>query len=107
MSGRSQAIPPASPSWAYYGDTEGQEEHGHGEEEDEGHAHGALDPHFWFDPLRVKQAVNSIAAQLSTVDPAGQGFYRDNAAAYNRELDNLHRGSGSRSLPYPKTAGCW
>ena len=72
------------------GDTEGQEEHGHGEEEDEGHGHGALDPHFWFDPLRVKQAVNSIAAQLSTVDPAGQGFYRDNAAAYNRELDNLH-----------------
>ncbi len=77
-----------------FGETEGHEEHGHeeehGEEEGEEHAHGELDPHFWFDPVRVQQAVNSIAAQLSTADPAGQTFYRDNAAAYNRELDDLH-----------------
>ena len=73
-----------------FGETEGHEEHGHEEEEDDGHGHGALDPHFWFDPLRVQQAVSSIAAQLSTVDPAGQTFYRDNAAAYTQELDDLH-----------------
>ena len=80
-----------------FGETEGHEEHGHeeehGDEEEEdghGHAHGSLDPHFWFDPARVQQAVNSIAAQLSTADPAGQTSYRDNAAAYNRELDDLH-----------------
>ena len=80
------------------GETEGHEEEGHGheeemrgqEEEGDGHGHGELDPHFWFDPLRVKQAVNSIAAQLSGVDPAGQVYYRDNAAAYNEELDDLH-----------------
>ena len=78
-----------------FGETEGHEEHGH-EEEGEGmegeeeHAHGTLDPHFWFDPVRVQQAVNSIAAQLSTADPAGQTFYRDNAGAYNKELDDLH-----------------
>ena len=75
------------------GESEDTEEHGHGEEdegEDEhGQSHGELDPHFWFDPLRVKQAVNSIAAQLSTLDPAGQAVYRENAAAYNRELDAL------------------
>ena len=68
----------------------GHEEPGNGEEEEDGYGHGELDPHFWFDPLRVKQAVNSIAAQLSTVDPAGQTFYRENAAAYNRQLDELH-----------------
>ena len=56
-----------------------------GEEDD----HGEFDPHFWFDPLRVKQAVNSIAAHLSTVDPTGQTSYRENAAAYNRALDDL------------------
>ncbi len=71
------------------GDAGETEEHGHDEEEDDGHGHGKLDPHFWFDPLRVKQAVNSIAAQLSTADPAGQTFFRNNAAAYNRELDEL------------------
>ena len=73
-----------------YGETEGHEEHGHGEEEEDDHGHGELDPHFWFDPLRVQQAVSSISAQLSTVDPAGQTLYRDNAAAYNQELDDLH-----------------
>ena len=78
-----------------YGETEGHEEHGHEEEhgdEEEGHdhAHGELDPHFWFDPVRVQQAVNAIAAQLSTVDSAGQTAYRENAAAYNRELEALH-----------------
>ena len=73
------------------GETTDLEEHGHEEEaEDDGHGHGALDPHFWFDPLRVQQAVNSISARLSTVDPAGQTNYRDNAASYNRELDGLH-----------------
>ena len=83
-----------------YGETEGHEDHGHEEEHDEhmegedehghDHAHGEHDPHFWFDPLRVQQAVNVISAQLSTVDPAGQTMYRENAAAYNRELDELH-----------------
>ena len=74
------------------GETGGHEEHGHAEEEEDDHAHdhGELDPHFWFDPLRVKQAVNSIAAQLSSADPQGQTLYRENAAAYNRQLDDLH-----------------
>ena len=78
-----------------HGETEGHEEEGHGHEEEghghgHGHDHGELDPHFWFDPVRVKQAVNSIAARLSAADPAGQTLYRDNAAAYNSELDDLH-----------------
>lgn len=73
------------------GETEGHEEEGHGhEEEGDGHGHGELDPHFWFDPLRVKQAVNSMAAHLSGLDPQNQTFYRDNAAAYGEQLDDLH-----------------
>lgn len=68
----------------------GQDEHGHMEGDDHGHGHGEHDPHFWFDPMRVQRAVNSIAAYLSGVDPAGQTFYRDNAEAYNHELDELH-----------------
>ena len=71
------------------GETGGHEEAGHGDDGGDGHGHGALDPHFWFDPQRVEQAINSIAAQLSTADPASQTFYRDNAAAYTRELQDL------------------
>ena len=74
------------------------EEEGHDEDEDghgEGgdghdHAHGELDPHFWFDPLRVKSAVNIIAQSLSEIDPDGTALYAQNAAAYSLELDALH-----------------
>ena len=61
-----------------------------GEDEHEGHGHGIHDPHFWFDPLRVKLAVNDIAARLSVIDPDGRATYTSNASAYNAQLDELH-----------------
>ena len=64
-----------------------------GEGDHEGHGHGLLDPHFWFDPLRVKLAVNDIAARLSALDPARSDDYAANAAAYNALLDDLHEWS--------------
>ena len=63
-------------------DHEGEDEHGHD--------HGPLDPHFWFDPNRVKIAVNDIAARLSALDPDDAGFYYQNAADYSAQLDELH-----------------
>ena len=68
---------------------EDEDEHGHMEDE-HGHAHGPLDPHFWFDPNRVKLAINEIAARLSALDPQNSGTYSANAAAYFNELDALH-----------------
>ena len=68
-------------------DEDDHDDHGHGHHD---HAHGEFDPHFWFDPIRVKIAVNEIAEHLSEVDPAGAAVYWDNAAAYNAELDALH-----------------
>ena len=67
-----------------------EEEGEHDEDEDDEHDHGPLDPHFWFDPNRVKRAVNDIAARLSVMDPDSGDFYRANAEAYNSELDELH-----------------
>ena len=71
---------------------EAEEEHGDEDEEGEEHGdeHGELDPHFWFDPQRVKQAVNAVSAHLAMADPASRTEYRNNVAAYNRELDALH-----------------
>ena len=62
-----------------------EDDHGH-----EGHDHGPLDPHFWFDPIRVKIAVNDIAARLSALDPEGADFYSRNASDYGAQLDELH-----------------
>lgn len=80
------------------------EEHGHDEHEDEhedddheedehgheGHDHGPLDPHFWFDPPRVKIAVDEIAEHLAEQNPESADFFRANAAAYKAQLDELH-----------------
>ena len=98
------------------GDASGHPEHGHEEEashddhDDDhddhdahaGHDHGEHDPHFWFDPPRVKQAVNRIAELLSAADMEGQDFYRHNAAAYNGQLDTLHSWVGEQVATVPE-----
>ena len=61
-----------------------------GEDEHEGHGHGIEDPHYWFDPLRVKLVVNDIAARLSVLNPGRGDMFRANADAYNSKLDELH-----------------
>ncbi len=75
-----------------------EDDHGHEDDHDdhmdahghEGHDHGPLDPHFWFDPNRVKVAVNVIAARLSALDPEGTEIYFQNATDYAAQLDELH-----------------
>ena len=62
-----------------------EEEEGH-----EGHGHGIEDPHFWFDPIRVKTAVTEIASRLSELDPGNAGMYFQNVTTYGEELDQLH-----------------
>ena len=74
--------------------------HGHDADEDhadsEGHAaddhheHGSEDPHFWFDPLRVRAAVTGLAQVMGTADPEHAATYADRAARYGLELDELH-----------------
>ncbi|MBI4187255.1 MAG: zinc ABC transporter substrate-binding protein [Chloroflexi bacterium] len=60
------------------------------EEEEEQHEHGPFDPHFWWDPLRVKEAVNEVARRLAEADATGAETYSRNAASYQQELDRLH-----------------
>ncbi len=53
-------------------------------------AEGNSDPHFWLDPLLVKLVVSAIAAHLSELDPTQAELFQENAADYNRELEDLH-----------------
>lgn len=81
--------------WAISGDPRGLTFVGLGVEEDEGgghadHGHGPLDPHFWFDPNRVEDAVIDIATRLALMDPAGVETYTANATAYVAQLQELH-----------------
>ena len=52
-----------------------------------GDGHGAFDPHFWQDPIRMKKAVDVIGLWLVT---AGVDEARDLTAAYQAEIDATH-----------------
>ena len=69
-----------------FGFDAGEEHNDHGSD----HAPGKLDPHFWFDPLRVKIVVQAIADVLSELEPSSRSLFNENAAAYVERLDELH-----------------
>ena len=56
---------------------------------DDGHDHGAVDPHFWLDPTRLAAVGEAIADRLAQADPAGAAAYRANAAAFTAQLTTL------------------
>ncbi len=65
------------------------DDHGHGEPRAGDHA-GGLDPHFWLDPIRVRDAlVPVIAEHLAEADPAGKAYYEERAKDFQRRLTAL------------------
>lgn len=47
------------------------------------------DPHIWLSPKRVKIMVESIAHEMSELDPENKIIYEENAKAYIEKLSNL------------------
>ena len=70
---------------------EGHDDHDdeEGHDDHKGHDHGAEDPHFWFDPLRVVMAVELMMNQLIELDPSNSEAYKTAADAYISELNEL------------------
>ena len=52
-------------------------------------ADGAVDPHFWLDPVRVGNVAAAVADRFGEADAAGAQGYRDRAAALRAELADL------------------
>lgn len=94
------------------GEHEGEEkegEHHEGEEkegehhEEHGHAEkGAPDPHFWMDPQRMSRAADIIAAELTTLDPAGKETFVKNAGAVKESLARLDAAVDARAKTWSK-----
>lgn len=59
----------------------------HADDGEEGHAQGDLDPHFWFDPLRVASASDLIAAELALLDSSVA--WQERADTYRRAMESL------------------
>lgn len=67
-------------------------EEGHSEESEhaeEDHEHGAADPHFWLDPLRMATLGEALAEELAELDPDRAETYRRNAAELTAQLEEL------------------
>ncbi|MBD2433927.1 MULTISPECIES: metal ABC transporter solute-binding protein, Zn/Mn family [Fischerella] len=54
------------------------------------HEHGEGNPHVWLDPVLAKQQVINIRDGLIAADPANKATYEANAAAYIKQLEDLH-----------------
>ena len=67
------------------------QEDAHEAETAEEHAHedGAVDPHFWLDPVRLASVGDALADRLTEADPDGAATYEQNAAALRADLEAL------------------
>lgn len=53
------------------------------------HGAGALDPHFWLDPVRMQAAAKAVEAALAQADPAHADDYAANLDTLNATLTDL------------------
>lgn len=72
-----------------WGDDPALEEHHHGHGDDH-HHHGPFDPHFWLDPIIVRDYVApEIATALKELLPSAASVFDGNLAAYQAALTEL------------------
>lgn len=60
-----------------------------GRDEEDGDGHGDFDPHFWLDPVRAADCVETIRDGLAEADPDRADAYESNAERYLEDLSAL------------------
>lgn len=80
--GRAADLVPAAEKPGHEGET--AEEHAEHAEES-----GALDPHFWLDPVRLASVGDALAERLAEADPGGAATYEQNAAGLRADLEAM------------------
>lgn len=70
---------------------------------DQDHAeHHDLDPHVWFDPTLMARWADTIGRVLADRDPERAPLYRQRAAAYGQQLEELDRWIAARVAAIPE-----
>lgn len=54
------------------------------------HSVGAIDPHWWHDPLNMQRAAREVASAFAETDPGHADDYAARARAYGRRMDALN-----------------
>lgn len=70
--------------------------------EDQHHDHGAEDPHFWLDPMRMKMTVPTIVEAFVKLDAAGADGYNARGKTVEADLDKLHAATEAKSKTWSK-----
>ncbi|BDZ60689.1 high-affinity zinc uptake system binding-protein ZnuA [Demequina sediminis] len=65
------------------------EEEGEAHDAEDEHEHGTSDPHFWLDPTLLAAYADSVAAELSELDPDNADSYAANAASLTETLTGI------------------
>jgi zinc transport system substrate-binding protein len=52
---------------------------------------GAVDPHFWLDPMRLADVGDAVASELSDLNPDAAKTFEQNATALRHDLEGLNR----------------
>jgi zinc transport system substrate-binding protein len=73
----------------HHDDATHEDDHHDGGENHDDHDHGPSDPHFWLDPVRASQAVETVARGLAEVAPDEADAIEANAADYRDRLADL------------------
>ncbi len=81
---------------------EKKDDHHNDKDHDEHHHHGALDPHFWLDPVRMKMVVPTIVEALEKLDAAGADGYKARGKTVEGELDKLNTAIETKSKAWTK-----
>jgi len=76
----------------YYDEENGAHNHQHtGSDQVCHHDHGPVDPHYWLDPLLVRDLLSpAITEQLIYLIPHSETYFYDNLNNYQQELTLLH-----------------
>lgn len=87
------------------GESEHHEEDEHLEDaDDHEHEHGPADPHYWLDPLIVRDSiVPAIHEELLRLNPADEEYFNDNLEQYRNELTLLHKEIASAALAFRRS----
>lgn len=67
------------------------------------HDHGPMDPHFWLDPVIVRDQVSPLLAEaLAALDHGYAASYTQNLSSYQEQLSKLHEDFSSASAAFTK-----
>jgi ABC-type Zn uptake system ZnuABC Zn-binding protein ZnuA len=61
------------------------------------HREGAIDPHFWLDPIRMQRVTDLVVVACKNLDPEGGPAYAQRGSDVKASLQRLHADLGRRS----------